>query len=591
MWTNDWIGLGLGILALWILASGFDDLFVSLVQVRTRHQPFPWPHDEDLEALPERQIAIFVPLWHEHEVIGSMLERNLATIAYDNYDIFVGVYPNDELTRRAVAEVVRKHSRVHIVRCPHEGPTSKGDCLNQIYRALAVYETRHDVRFDVVVTHDAEDLVHRQELRLINWFARRNQMIQIPVLPLPTRFRELLHGLYCDEFAEYQNKDIPVRQKLGGFIPSNGVGTGFTREALDHLAAVRNGLAFDPECLTEDYENGFCLHELGYRQVFVPVVFDASGPIATREYFPRTLRAAVRQRSRWVAGICLQGWQRHGWRVPLEQKYWLWRDRKGLVGNLLAPLTTIVLPWCAWTGLTDSQYASGWLLQACILNLTITAVQTALRMIYSARIYGIRFALGVPARMLLGNLVNSLATLEALRQFTVAAYTGRSLAWRKTSHVYPLHAQETERRPRIGELLVRMRCISTAELEEALRTCPPGMRLGEHLRELRKLSEDHLYQALSSQAGVPLGLQHGLPTRAASRMLPARAARRWKVMPYRVSVGQLTVLTPEIPSDSITRQLQAVSGLDIRFQLVRQSEFDNLAREFIPASVPQSAKS
>ena len=89
------------------------------------------------------------------------------------------------------------------------------------------YERRHGMRFRVLVTHDVEDVLHPESLLLINWFSRRHAMVQILVLPLPTPAREWTHGLYCDEFAEYQTKDIPVRQRLGGFLPANGVGTRF----------------------------------------------------------------------------------------------------------------------------------------------------------------------------------------------------------------------------------------------------------------------------------------------------------------------------------------------------------------------------
>ena len=57
-------------------------------------------------------------------------------------------------------------------------------------------------------------------------------MVQVPVLPLPTPFRELTHGIYCDDFAEYQSIDMPARQINRSFIPSNGVGTGYSREVL-----------------------------------------------------------------------------------------------------------------------------------------------------------------------------------------------------------------------------------------------------------------------------------------------------------------------------------------------------------------------
>ena len=125
------------------------------------------------------------------------------------------------------------------------------------------HEARHNMRFRIVMMHDAEDLIHPESLRLINWFSRRYAMVQVPVLPLLLPIGEWTHGIYCDEFAEYQHKDIPVRQHLGGFLPSNGVGTGFDRAALERLAATRCGRPFDPACLTEDYETGYLLHSLG----------------------------------------------------------------------------------------------------------------------------------------------------------------------------------------------------------------------------------------------------------------------------------------------------------------------------------------
>jgi len=79
------------------------------------------------------------------------------------------------------------------------------------------YEAHHGVDFEILVTHDVEDIILPESLRLINWFSREYEMVQIPVLPLPTGLTEWTHGLYCDEFGELQFKDINVRQELGGF--------------------------------------------------------------------------------------------------------------------------------------------------------------------------------------------------------------------------------------------------------------------------------------------------------------------------------------------------------------------------------------
>jgi len=245
MWIERWVIWCLVPVAVWILLSGLDDFFISLVWSLTARKSFPWPADSELEQAPERRTAIFVPLWHEHGVIRQMLDHNAVAIQYTDFDFFVGVYPNDEETRQVVADCERRHSRVHLVVVPHDGPTSKADCLNAIHRHMVAYEARHGVRFETIVTHDAEDLIHPESLRLINWYMGEYQMVQVPVLALPTGLGEFTHGLYCDEFAEYQAKDIPVRQKLGGFLPSNGVGTGFDRDALERVAEQRGGRMFD----------------------------------------------------------------------------------------------------------------------------------------------------------------------------------------------------------------------------------------------------------------------------------------------------------------------------------------------------------
>ena len=132
-WLDHSVLMFLVPLAIWILVSGLDDLLISLVYVVGGQRRFDWPTERELDQAPERRIAILVPLWNEHRVIGQMLERNLSAIRYGNYDVFVGVYPNDDATVRAVTDAASRHPRVHLAMCPHDGPTSKGDCLNWIY--------------------------------------------------------------------------------------------------------------------------------------------------------------------------------------------------------------------------------------------------------------------------------------------------------------------------------------------------------------------------------------------------------------------------------------------------------------------------
>src|SRR6185295_10436136 len=102
---------------------------------------FP-PGPRQLETAARRRIAILVPLWQEHEVIGRMLEHNLAAIRYSDYEIFAGAYPNDKPTQEAVRSAAGRFPNVHLAVCPHDGPTSKADCLNWIYQHLTLHEER-----------------------------------------------------------------------------------------------------------------------------------------------------------------------------------------------------------------------------------------------------------------------------------------------------------------------------------------------------------------------------------------------------------------------------------------------------------------
>jgi bacteriophage N4 adsorption protein B len=48
-------------------------------------------------------------------------------------------------------------------------------------------------------------------------------------------------------------------------------------------------------------------------------------------------------------GIVLQSWERRGWQAPARQLYWLWRDRKGVLGNLLTPVLNLLFLYGAAT--------------------------------------------------------------------------------------------------------------------------------------------------------------------------------------------------------------------------------------------------
>jgi bacteriophage N4 adsorption protein B len=568
-----------------ILVSGVDDLVVDLfwacawikAKLRPAARLYP-PGERQLESAPVRRIAILVPLWHEHAVIGAMLEHNFASIRYSDYHIFAGCYPNDHLTQEAVRAAAARFPNVHVALCPHDGPTSKADCLNWTFQYLRREEEHGGKRFDVIVTHDAEDLIHPEELRWINYYSGRFDFVQTPVLPLPTPFRKFIHGIYCDEFAESHTRDMTVRPISGGFVPSCGVGTGYRRDALEKLAHARKNQIFEPEALTEDYVNGLRLFRLGCTQTFVPLARGTNPPdfVATREYFPQAWRAALRQRTRWVTGIALQGWQQFGWRGTPGEVYWLWRDRKGLLGNPLSLLANAVfcygLATSLWTRVDPANARLG------VATLALQALRTVVRMSCCARIYGVLFSLGVPLRMVYANALNSAATFQALGRFAVARALGRPLKWLKTDHAYPTGGALLSHKRRLGEILVAAGFLRAPALSAALQTIPAGIRIGRHLINLGQLSEEQLCEGLSLQQGLPVAhLEPDSIPRAVARALPERIVQHWKVLPFRVAQGDLFLASPELPAPEAAHALREFTSLKPRFHLVTPATFESLA--------------
>ena len=451
MWWLDQLALELlAPLAVWVFANGLDDAFLDLcyltLRFRARRRVFSSPFRSVDGRAP--RIAVLVPCWREADVIEAMLERNRAAIDYPSYDIWVGLYPNDPACIEKVRRCAARLGRIRPVIGPRDGPTTKADCLNGIFEAIFEHERRGGPRYDLFLQHDAEDIIDPRSLGEIARLSARYDMIQVPVFALPTPLSNLTHGVYCDEFAESHQRDLPVRAWMGGFIPSAGVGTALSRNAVDQLQIVAGDRVFDPDSLTEDYFLGLQVKLLGFPQTFLP---PADGPhaVATRAFFPRTFGAAVRQRTRWIIGNHLQAWERFGWRAGARQFYWLWRDRKSLLNHPLSALATLLflygLARVAWAGAGGHAWAIGsaiaarpWLSFVLLANLVLLAWRLTARGWLSGRLYGARHGWATPLRAVWANALNVAATMRALWIYARARRLKRSLVWSKTAHHFPV---------------------------------------------------------------------------------------------------------------------------------------------------------
>jgi bacteriophage N4 adsorption protein B len=426
------------------LAIGLGDLLVDLIWIVLALSRLGRPRPTAAALPPPERpglLAVFVPAWDEAAVIGDMLRGALAAFGTGDWRVYVGCYPNDPATIRAVEGVA--DARVRLVIGPAPGPTTKADCLNRLWDALLADEAAEGRRAKAVVLHDAEDVVHSAELRLFDRLIESHDFVQLPVLPLVDRRSRWIGGHYADEFAEAHGKELVVRAALGAALPSAGVGSAFARAALARIAAGAGGGPFDAASLTEDYELGLRVREAGGQAAFVRM---AAAPgralVATREYFPGTLAGAVAQKARWTTGIALVGWDRLGWSGGAAERWMRLRDRQSLLaalllfaGYLALLLWLLAKAWEGYSGVPPAPLPPALSLLLSV-NAGLLAWRMAMRFGFVARAYGWPEGLRAIARVPLGNFIAMLAAAAALGRYRAIRRTGR-LRWDKTDHAYP----------------------------------------------------------------------------------------------------------------------------------------------------------
>lgn len=232
-----------------------------------------------------------------------------------------------------------------------------------------------------------------------------------------------------------------VRDALGAALPAAGVGCALDRQLLRRLATGQAGAngPFSVESLTEDYELGIRVKALGGRAWFLRVRGEDGTLVATRACFPARLDLAVRQKTRWIHGIALQGWDRLGWNAHPVELWMRMRDRRG-------PLTAIVLAvaylmlviagllWIAELfGHTRPWRGDPLVMFLILANLASLGWRAAMRFAFTAREYGVVEGVRAVLRIPLGNIVAIMAGRRAL--FAYIRMLGGGLPqWDKTPH-------------------------------------------------------------------------------------------------------------------------------------------------------------
>jgi adsorption protein B len=430
--------------AVFFLIGALDEFAVDLVWIWLRLTGRARCEQIDRHDARERPLAgpaaVLIPAWHEEQVIGFTVAHALSAWPQAELRLYVGCYRNDPATAEAVMRGAGGDPRVRLVIVERDGPTTKADCLNVLYAALEEDERRSGREVRLVVLHDAEDMVDSAALGLFDRAIEEVDFVQLPVLPEAQRASRFVGSHYCDEFAEQHSKVMVVRAALAAGLPAAGVGCAFDRAMLGYIARQMGGAGpFSVESLTEDYELGLRIKAFGGRSQFLRARGEDGQLVATRACFPSQIDAAVRQKSRWIHGIALQGWDRLGWNGGLGESWMRLRDRRGPLSALVLFVGYVVLVLggvlfgAGLLGLVGPWQLEPWLVALLVANFIAFAWRALVRFVFTAREYGWAEGFWAIGRIPVSNLIAIAAGRRALHAY-VRTLLGEPPRWDKTVH-------------------------------------------------------------------------------------------------------------------------------------------------------------
>ncbi len=432
--------------AFWFVIGIADELAVDLVYgwLRVFRRLRTHRLKADISARPLQGIAaVLIPAWQEVAVIGATISHALKVWPQADLRLYIGCYANDPATLVAAMAAVGNDARVRIVIHEAQGPTTKADCLNRLYRALCDDEARSGVPVRMIVLHDAEDMVHPAALALMDTAITDADFIQIPVRPEPQASSRWIAGHYMDEFTESHAKAMVVRDALGAALPAAGVGCAFSRSVMSDMAR-RNRLEgivgpFEAECLTEDYELGLMVARSGKTSRFVRLRDHDGSLIATRSCFPASLPDAVRQKTRWVHGIAFQGWERMGWWGRPVDVWMAMRDRRGPLVALVLAVAYFLIVLGPMLLLADRAGQNAVITESPLLKPMIVIClcglvwRAVMRFAFTAREYGAAEGLRAVLRIPVANVIAIMSGRRAFSAY-LRSFFGHLPVWDKTEH-------------------------------------------------------------------------------------------------------------------------------------------------------------
>ncbi|BBX68527.1 glycosyltransferase [Mycolicibacterium psychrotolerans] len=239
-----------------------------------------------------RSFSLLLPARHEQDVLGDTIDA-LARLDHPLYEVIVIIGHDDPETEQVARAAAARHPRTVRVVIDDNIPKNKPKALNT---ALPACQGQY------VGVFDAEDEVHPGLLRLVE---ARFEESGADVVQAGVQLMNVRSSWWslrnCLEYYFWFRSRLHFHADQR-FIPLGG-NTVFARTSL-----LRSVGGWDRDCLAEDCEIGVRLSTRGAR---VAVAYDPE--VVTREETPGTVRALVKQRTRWDQGF-MQVYRKGEWR-------------------------------------------------------------------------------------------------------------------------------------------------------------------------------------------------------------------------------------------------------------------------------------
>lgn len=358
--------------------------------------------------------SLLVPARHEEPVLATTLDR-LAEIEYDRFEVLVIVGHDDPGTTAVAHAAEARHPMCVRVIVDDHAVKSKPRALNT---ALPY------CRGEVIGIFDAEDEVDRGLLRLVD---RRMRADGCAALQSGVQLMNFWSRWYAvrnvlEYYFWYRSKLYFQASK--GFIPLGGNTVFVYRTVLEELGG------WDGDCLAEDCDLGVRLSSRGYP---ISVVYDPY--LVTREECPATIKAFVRQRTRWDQGYLQVLFKREWTRLRGPQRafaiYTLCTPLIQAISGLLLPFAIITIPLLSVpAGLAMFSFAP-----MLVLVATVVVEHLALED------FGVVFGVQPRVRHHLWLAVTTFpyhAVLAFAAMRAIARHVRGHVAWEKTAH-FGLH--------------------------------------------------------------------------------------------------------------------------------------------------------